>query len=217
MSKLDIHGFYGWNQKSVQFFITYVNIGSIHDKSEIYLDKIIKAIPLSESLKRLEWYQIYKNRTPEEQDNLFNSLLTTQEKLIKQAYTNLSIVGRDDFLDYFKNINASLKIDPLFIIFLAGLPFSEFLYEASQEEIHSLLQAFMKTLDKLTITDDYNADEFSSRTSYYIKIMRNQLLTYIGKSSYTKKENFIPLPSDEVEFQFVAYYYSYIFIHYMII
>lgn len=176
---------------------TISDLPNYQDKSEVYLDKIIKAIPLDESLKKIEWYEIYKNRTPVEQNNLFSSLLESITKLLQQAYDSLSIGDRNIFLDHLKNMNASLKIDSVFIVYLAGLPFSEFLYESNQEKIYLLLQNIMKTLDKLTI--ESNKDDHKQNDDY-IRILRQQLLDYIGKSSYTLKQNFIPLPDDEVKF-----------------
>ena len=52
-------------------------LGTYHNQSEVYIDKIIKAVPLEESLETLEWYQINNSRTPSEQEKLFESLMNT--------------------------------------------------------------------------------------------------------------------------------------------
>lgn len=43
-------------------------LGEYNQQSEIYIDKIMKAVPIQESLKALEWYQINNNRTANEQE-----------------------------------------------------------------------------------------------------------------------------------------------------
>ena len=94
------------------------------NKSEIYLTKILKALPLKESIRKLELYEIQPHRSYEEQERLFSSLMKTQTSLIQQAFNSLPAPeNRDHFLAALKNINVSLRIDPLFLIFLAGIPF----------------------------------------------------------------------------------------------
>ena len=53
------------------------DLGKHHSQSEIYIDKIIKATPLNESLRTLEWYEINNRRTPDEQERLFESVLSS--------------------------------------------------------------------------------------------------------------------------------------------
>ncbi len=175
---------------------TSSEISECKEKSEVYLKKIIKAVPLKESIRRLEWYQIPKSRTPEEQDNLFSSLLANQTKLLQQAYDQLSRGDRNNFLDCLKEMNASLKIDPVFIVFLVGLPFSEFLYESNQERSCSLLQNVMGTLDQMTISID---KEDSGQSMKYLNTLRQELSDYLEKS-YPRRQKYIPLPDDEFEF-----------------
>lgn len=91
---------------------TASDLNEFHNKSEIYLNKIIKALPLKESTKKLKWYDIHNNRSPEEQERLFSSLLATHEKLLRQAFDDLEGNGdRDNYLNCLKNINTSLRID----------------------------------------------------------------------------------------------------------
>lgn len=137
---------------------TSFELKDLKSKSEIYIDKVLKAVPLKNSVKPLEMYQLNPNRSPEEQDRLFSSLLSTQTALIKDTYESLlSITDKDVFLNCLKNTVISMRIDPLFIIFLSGLSYMDFLYEAQQEEINDLFKEITKMLDEFTInlpTDD---------------------------------------------------------------
>lgn len=172
------------------------DLDTLHDKSEIYINKIIKAIPLKESVRKLQWYDIHNNRTPDEQERLFNSLLNTHTKLLQQTFNNLSnLIDKDNFLNCLKNINTSLRIDPLFIIFLSGLPFADFLYETKQEDLNHFLRNMMKILDS------FNNDESigtSKPISYYFTKLQDELTQYTGKTLidvFNKRVD--ELPSDE--------------------
>ena len=164
--------YYGANSKT--------ELEKCKDKSEVYLDKIIKALPIKNSARKLEWYELYQCRTPEEQDRLFNSLLDTQEKLLRKAYDSLQDSGdKDNFLDALKNTNLSLKIDPLFIVFLSGLPFADFLYESKQHQLFSLLRSVMNLLDEIEIDEN---GEYNSSHSAPIIAIQNQIIKYTGQS-----------------------------------
>lgn len=148
---------------------TSFELKDLKNKSEIYIDKVLKAVPLKNSVKPLEMYQLNPNRSPEEQDRLFSSLLSTQTALIKDAYASLSGVGdKDIFLNCLKNIVTNMRIDPLFIIYISGLSYMDFLYEAKQEEINELFNEIMKTLDQFTI--NLSHDEKKKINKYYVSL-----------------------------------------------
>lgn len=161
----------------------------LRSKSEVYLDKIIKALPLKESIKKLELYQLFQTRTNEQQYKLLDSLLSTHEQLLRNTFESLySRDDRDNFLDAMKNTNLALKIDPLFIVFLMGLPYSDFLYEAKQEKIFSLFHDIINIMD--TFTTDNNANLKTSAD--YLGIIQNKIIEYTGKTFVEgKKKNFI--------------------------
>ena len=163
-------------------------LGEYHDQSAIYIDKIIKAVPLEESLETLEWYQINNSRTPSEQENLFESLINSIDKSIRQAYTNLPLGEKDIFLNHLKEINASLKIDTCFLISLAGLPFSEFLYEADQNRIDQLIKDIMDITDKIE-TKEIDNQKALDNSYYYYKICE-KIEKYIEISKYTRRNNY---------------------------
>lgn len=173
-----------------------LDLPSLHDKSETYIDKIIKAVPITESVKPLEWYQLGNNRTHEEQDRLFKSLTNSIMALLQQTYQALYYSERNSILDSLKNFNASLKVDPAFIIGLAGLPFSEFLYESSQDTLYDLLHNIEKQLDEILI-------ENSDPTTHSInsKVILKELVSSIEKrtNDYTclRRRNYEELPSDK--------------------
>lgn len=172
-------------------------LGEYRNQSEVYIDKVIKAIPLDESTKTLEWYEINNRRTPENQEQLFESLMTSINKSIRQAFTISPIYTRDIYLNKLKEINASLKIDTPFLLSLAGLPFSEFLYEADQNRIDTLINDVMKILDDIELNKE-NANNHQDNSSYYNAI-REKLEKYIAISNETRRNNFEFLDPDEIE------------------
>lgn len=168
-----------------------------HKQSELYLDKEIHAVPLTESIKKLEWYQINNLRTEQEQNNLFESLLASITKLIRQTYVVLSTrADKDLFLNALKEINSSLKIDPIFLIILAGQPLSNFLYEADEEQITTLIKNISSTIDEFSQhphIEDVN-------TKYYFDQIKQVLDKYTTDSSYLRRKNYELLPNDEISF-----------------
>ena len=171
-------------------------LGQYHDKSVVYIDKVIKAVPLEESQNTLEWYQINNRRTPSEQDTLFDSLITSIIKSIKQSYINLSYIDKDNFLDCLKEINSSLKIDTCFMISLLGLPFSEFLYEADQNRIDNLFHDILKTMDKITIEKDENQTHLDNQ--YYLNEIYDNIKHYIDISKIVRRNKFEFLDPDDI-------------------
>ena len=170
------------------------DLENCHEKSEVYIDKIIKAVPLTESVKKLEIYQLGKHsRTKEEQDNLFNSLMSSINKSMRQAFEQSSPSLRDSLLESLKNMNSSLKIDPIFIIGLAGISISQYLYESTQESIDSLLQQVFKSVDGFA----------KSESSVDPRLMLKELESIFNeaeqKSMYLRRKRYEFLPSDQVE------------------
>lgn len=176
---------------------SFSDLEKFHAQSELYIDKEIHALPLSESIKKLEWYQVNNIRTPNEQDSLFSSLLDSITKVLQETYTSLSLGDRNDYLNALKEINASIKIDPLFIVFLAGLPLSEFLYEAEQAKITTLIKELTATVDKFSIQD--NTQE-NKDNLYYLSCLKEVLRKYISDSAYLRRLNYEMLPDDEIKF-----------------
>lgn len=173
-------------------------LGTYHNQSEVYIDKIIKAVPLEESLETLEWYQINNSRTPSEQEKLFESLMNTINKSIRQSYINLPYSEKDNFLNCLKEISSSLKIDTCFLISLAGLPFSEFLYEADQNRIDNLIKEVMATMDKIEIE---NVDKKTTlNNSTYYNMIREKLDAYINIAKFTRRNNYELLDDDKITF-----------------
>lgn len=162
-------------------------------KSEVFLDKIIKAVPLKESIKSLDLYQLDHIRTPDEQYKLLDSLLTTQNKILRKTFESLNDgKARDCFLDALKNTNLSLKIDPLFIIYLMGLPYADFLYESKQEELYSLFRDIISVMDKITQDDEIKTP------SEYLDSIRKKIINYSGKDFMDgQKKNYIVNPPDK--------------------
>lgn len=174
-------------------------LGEYHAQSEVYIDKIIKAIPLEESLNTLEWYQINNSRTPTEQERLFESLTDSIIKSIKQSYINLSHNEKDYFLNCLKEINASLKIDACFLISLAGLPFSEFLYEADQNRIDQLIKDVISTMEKIE-TNAISNKQVITDNAYYYHLIREKINNYIEISKYTRRNSYEFLDDDDITF-----------------
>ena len=175
---------------------SYKEISKYTEQSSNYIDKVIKAVPVNGSAKKLELYQLKNNRTKEEQNRLLESLLESQIRLFRNAYEHLSGSGdRDVFLDCLKNMNSSLKADPLFLVYLVGMPFTEFLYENNQDDICSLLQDLMRQLDifkmELNKGDKKSIEE-------YLTPLHEIITAYTGKTFMDiSKGNYIPLPSEE--------------------
>lgn len=176
---------------------SFAELEKFRVQSELYIDKEIHALPLSESIKKLEWYQVNNIRTPNEQDSFFSSLLDSISKILQETYSSLSIGDRNEYLNVLKEMNASMKIDPLFIVFLAGLPLSEFLYEAEQSNITTLISELTTTVDKFSIQND---SEQNRNNLYYLSRLREVLKKYISESAYMRRRNFEMLPDDEIDF-----------------
>lgn len=176
---------------------SFAELENFRIQSELYIDKEIHALPLSESIKKLEWYQVNNIRTPNEQDSFFSSLLDSISKILQETYSSLSIGDRNEYLNVLKEMNASMKIDPLFIVFLAGLPLSEFLYEAEQSNITTLISELTTTVDKFSIQND---SEQNRNNLYYLSRLREVLKKYISESAYMRRRNFEMLPDDEIDF-----------------
>ena len=170
-------------------------LGNYKAQSEVYLDKIIRAVPLEESSIPLEWYQLPNSRTPEEQEKLFESLMDSINTSLRQSFYNLKYNDKNDYLNKLKEINASLKLDVCFIISLAGLPFSEFLYEADQNRIDTLLKSIMETMDHRENTSTEN--NTSTNYFYYNEIL-DKIKNYIEIAKYTRRNSFEILPVDDM-------------------
>lgn len=173
------------------------DLKELHSQSERYLDKEICAVPLTESLKKLEWYQINNLRTEQEQDNLFLSLSDSISKLFKQTYYSLaSRQDKDLFLNSLKEIKASMKIDPIFLILLAGQPMSNFLYEADEKIKISLIKEILNTIDDFSkIEDSQNIN-----VSYYFEHLKTTLDKYISDAQYLRRRKYEFLPTDKMTF-----------------
>ena len=167
----------------------------LENQSITYLNKI-KAVPLKESVKKLEWYDLHDGRTPEQQEKLFSSLMEKHSKLLRQAFDNLSSnTDKDFFLNCLKNINTSLRINPIFIIYLTGLPFADFLYETKEEDLHKFLRDIASTLD------EFETDNDPKSKSYYFKHLQSLFKQYTGKDIRDiPKKTYQYLPDDEIEF-----------------
>ena len=139
------------------------------------------------------------NRSPEEQERLFSSLLATHEKLLRQAFDDLEGNGdRDNYLNCLKNINTSLRIDPMFILFLSGLPYADFLYETKQEDLYAFLRSIMQILDSFSNDED---NENQKKIAYYFSKLQAEVTEYTGKSLKDIFNNRIEyLPIDEISF-----------------
>lgn len=170
------------------------DLDALRSTSEVYLDKIIKALPLKESARKLELYQIFQPRTNEQQYKLLDSLLSTHEQLLRNTFESLcSSRDRDNFLDALKNTNLALKIDPLFIVFLMGIPYSDFLYEAKQEKLFDLLH------DIINVVDNFALDSNNIKTSKnYFQTIHDKIVQYTGNTLFDKQmEKYVLTPSEE--------------------
>lgn len=87
------------------------------------------------------------------------------------------------------------------MVYLAGMPFAEFLYESKQENLHSLLTDIMKQLDNFRI--DINNGNLQKASSYLLlfKILLPNILVkllWISKKKiiflYPKTNNFLNIP-----------------------
>jgi hypothetical protein len=158
-------------------------------KSENYLDKVLKAVPIQSSIKALDARTLFRNRTSVEQDKLFTSLIESLMKLLTKVYDSMYLsADKDRFLEALKNTNAILKIDSHFMLYLMELPFTDFLYDAKQEQVFSLLK------DLSHITDSFSNNENKSLEEYYSCII-NKIKEYTGENS-NLKEHFSLLPID---------------------
>lgn len=170
-------------------------LGEYKAKSEVYIDKIIKAVPLEKSMTTLEWYQLGNARTPEEQEKLFESLMESINKSLRQSFYNISYEEKDDYIDKLKEIDASLKLDVCFIVSLAGLPFSEFLYEAEQNSIDNLINSIVKKIEQLKVNSTEN---YTLNNNFYFDEILDNIKDYIEIAKYTRRNKFEILPIDEM-------------------
>lgn len=176
---------------SIIFYDSYSSyeIKENTSKSENYLDKILKAVPIQSSVKILDSRAVFRNRTSEEQDNLFSSLVEALNKSLNKAYNSMYLsTDKDRFLEALKSANNILKIDSHFMLYIMELPFTDFLYDAKQEQIFSLLK------DLSHITDSFSNNENKSLEEYYSCII-NKIKEYTGENS-NSKEHFSLLPID---------------------
>ena len=119
-------------------------------------------------------------RTDDEQEKLLNSLLAIHEKLLRQTFNNFNnSADKDNFLNALRNMNTSLRIDPLFVMFLVGLPFADFLYEAEETTVNDLLRELMDKIDKITI--DNNSGK-SRNLDECMTLMRETIVDYTKQS-----------------------------------
>lgn len=153
---------------------------SNYNSSVTYIDKVLKAVPLKSSARQLDWLTLHQMRTDDEQEKLLNSLLAIHEKLLRQTFNNFNnSADKDNFLNALRNMNTSLRIDPLFVMFLVGLPFADFLYEAEETTVNDLLRELMDKIDKITI--DNNSGK-SRNLDECITLMRETIVDYTKQS-----------------------------------
>ena len=107
-------------------------------QSKYYIDNVIKVVPYKESGRTPNWYKVFQGRTDEERERLLSSIINTQAELLRKTYDSLAELDRDAFLNSLLNMNKCLRIDPIFIIALVGLPYMDFLYEAQHQQIEEL-------------------------------------------------------------------------------
>lgn len=167
-------------------------------RSEHYLDNEIHAFPLGESLKKLELYQINHPRTDAEQLSLYLSLRDSIFKHMDLSYDSLSHGDRNEFLNHLKEMNASMKIDPLFIIFLSGLPLAEFLYEANEAQVERLMGELLAEIDQMTIKHNTNPSDKDAIT--LLQILQSKLNRYVSDTARVRRQKYTPLPPDEIVF-----------------
>ena len=183
-----------YNASTAEEMQTYKN------KSEAYLDKIIKAVPLKESIKRLEWYQLPVGRTEEQQDRMIHSLIATQTKLIERAFNALEgTQDRDYFINCLSNFNTCLKIDPIFIIYFMGLPYMDFLYEAKRADLIDFFNSVNSLIDNFLISSDVDVPRFMRE---FFPIFEETAKKFTGGKGVldTVEHKFQPLPLDEINF-----------------
>ena len=153
---------------------------SNYNSSVTYIDKVLKAVPLKSSARQLDWLTLHQMRTDNEQEKLLNSLLAIHEKLLRQTFNNFNnSADKDNFLNALRNMNTSLRIDPLFVMFLVGLPFADFLYEAEETTVNDLLRELMDKIDKITI--DNNSGK-SRNLDECMTLMRETIVDYTKQS-----------------------------------
>ena len=153
---------------------------SNYNSSVTYIDKVLKAVPLKSSARQLDWLTLHQMRTDDEQEKLLNSLLATHEKLLRQTFNNFNnSADKDNFLNALRNMNTSLRIDPLFVMFLVGLPFADFLYEAEETTVNDLRRELMDKIDKITI--DNNSGK-SRNLDECMTLMRETIVDYTKQS-----------------------------------
>ncbi len=170
-------------------------------KSEVYLDKTLCATPVSESVKHLKYYQLPHGRTKEQQDKLLSALLSTYLKLLCNTYDTLpTSADRDLFLNSLSNMNNCLKIDPLFMIYLCGLPYMDFLYEAKDDEINSF---FISLQEKIDSFKSEALSEHPMPMSFYFSELEAIIKDFTGgkglRDNETKRFEF--LPPDQIDFR----------------
>lgn len=102
------------------------------------------------------------------------------------------------YLNCLKNINTPLRIDPMFILFLSGLPYADFLYETKQEDLYAFLRSIMQILDSFSNDED---NENQKKIAYYFSKLQAEVTEYTGKSLKDIYNNRIEyLPIDEISF-----------------
>jgi hypothetical protein len=145
-------------------------------KSEVYLDKVIKARPIHSSVKPLESRDLLRKRTPDEQNRFFETQLNILNTTLQNIFNLFSPeFERDRFLDALKNVNRCLKIDPTFLLYLMELPISDFLYEAKQEQIYSLIRDIAAT------TDDFISNNDPQAIHEYTSSILHKVEKYVGE------------------------------------
>lgn len=158
--------------------------------SEHYLDEIMTPVPLENSFRPLELYELFKGqRTPEEQDKLYAKLINCIENTLKQSYLSLNQLQRDVYLDALKNLNLSLKIDPAFIIGIIGLPYADFLYSAKKEEILDFFHDITNLIENIDQFINYDNKNDSETVYKYIEPIIKKIIEYTNNNSYDDDKN----------------------------
>lgn len=147
-------------------------------QSKYYIDNVIKVVPYKESGRTPNWYKVFQGRTDEERERLLSSIINTQSELLRKTYDSLAELDRDAFLNSLLNMNKCLRIDPIFIIALVGLPYMDFLYEAQHQQIEELLTKLMKKMQ--TLQEDANNGSFLTKQAYY-RELKQTILDYMKK------------------------------------
>lgn len=154
-------------------------------QSKYYIDNVIKVVPYKESGRTPNWYKVFQGRTDEERERLLSSIINTQSELLRKTYDSLAELDRDAFLNSLLNMNKCLRIDPIFIIALVGLPYMDFLYEAQHQQIEELLTKLMKKIQ--TLQEDANNGSFLTKQAYYCEL-KQTILDYMKKNQYSGLE-----------------------------